>query len=418
VTLSLAHRADRFPDRTAVVDISERRLHAPAETIHEDRVSYGELSTIAERTAERLSTLAIGPGETVCLVTRNRVVALALFFACRRLGATFAPISYLLTPATVERPFDVLEPDLVVSEAAQRDLVRSIPFDRAVTLEELSETERDDVDADERPSMENPLLALHGDTGRPVAGYSPDAIERNCLTSVAAWGVAANDTVPLTAPLSTAAGLVRVALSVLYVGGTLLLDRAFDPGDALAAIAEERATLLAGRETVLRDLAAESGFEDAAESLERAICEAPVGDDVVAAYRECGVPIARVYGCLECPTALSQGFEIESDSAGADVDGTAVGRPVPDCRARLVDGGGEPLEGEADGRLQLSGPMLADGYVTARGADVENWDEPAELERDEHDESDERSDRGRFIDGWFDTADRFRRDGDGNYVRR
>jgi len=46
-----------------------------------------------------------------------------------------------------------------------------------------------------------------------------------------------------------------------------LLDRAFDPGDALAAIAEERATLLAGRETVLRDLAAESGFEDAAESL-------------------------------------------------------------------------------------------------------------------------------------------------------
>jgi len=139
---------------------------------------------------------------------------------------------------------------------------------------------------------------------------------------------------------------------------------------------------------------------------------------VVAAYRECGVPIARVYGCLECPTALSQGFEIESDSAGADVDGTAVGRPVPDCRARLVDGGGEPLEGEADGRLQLSGPMLADGYVTARGADVENWDEPAELERDEHDESDERSDRGRFIDGWFDTADRFRRDGDGNYVRR
>ncbi|MFC6769536.1 AMP-binding protein, partial [Natrinema soli] len=328
VTLSLARRAEHFPDRTAVVDISERRLYAPAETIHEDRVSYKGLSTIAERTAERLSTLDIGSGDTVCLVTRNRVAALALFFACRRLGATFAPISHLLTPASVERPFDVLEPDLVVSEAAQRDLVRSIPFDRSVTLEELSETDRADVDADEQPSAANPPLALHGETGRPVAGYSSAAIERNCLTGVAAWGLAANDIVPLTAPLSTPAGLVRVALSVLYAGGTLLLDRAFDPGDALTAIDQKGATLLPGRETVLRDLAAESGFADAVASLERAICEAPIGDDVVAAYRDRGVPVARVYGRLECPTALSQGFETESDSAGADVDGTAVGRPV------------------------------------------------------------------------------------------
>ncbi|QLK24541.1 AMP-binding protein [Natrinema zhouii] len=409
VTLSLARRAERFPDRTAVVDISEQRLYAPAETIHEERVSYGELSTIAERTTERLSTLDVGPGDTVCLLTRNRVAALALFFACRRLGATFAPISHLLTPASVERPFDVLEPELVVSEAAQRDLVRSIPFDRSVTLEELSETDRDDVDTEERPSMENPLLALHGETGRPVAGYSPDAIEHNCTTGVAAWGLAANDVVPLTAPLSTPAGLVRVALSVLYAGGTLLLDRAFDPGDALTAIEQEGATLLPGRETVLRDLAAESGFEDAVGSLERAICGAPVGDDVVAAYRDCGVPVARVYGRLECPTALSQRFA--DDSSSAD-DESGVGRPVPDCRARLVDDDGAVFEGAADGTLQLSGPMVADGYVDAAGTNDENWYEPAEIESREYDES---GDRGRFTDGWFDSGERFRRDASGSY---
>ncbi len=409
MTLSLARRAEHFPERTAVVDISEQRLYAPAETIHEDRVSYGELSTIAMRTAERLSTLDVGPGDTVCLLTRNRVAALALFFACRRLGATFAPISHLLTPASVERPFDVLEPDLVVSEAAQRDLVRSIPFDQAVTLEELSETERDGVDADERPSMENPLLALHGETGRPVAGYSLDSIEHNCTTGVAAWGLAANDVVPLTAPLSTPAGLVRVALSVLYAGGTLLLDRAFDPGDAVTAIEQEGATLLPGREPVLRDLAAESGFEDAVGSLERAICEAPVGDDVVGSYRDRGVPVARVYGRLECPTALSRGFA--DDSAGAD-DESGVGRPVPDCRARLVDGDGAVLEGAADGTLQLSGAMVADGYVDAAGTNDENRDEPAETERREDDES---GDRGRFTDGWFDSGERFRRDASGSY---
>lgn len=408
MTLSLARRADRFPDRTAVVDISEDRLHAPGETIHEDRVSYGELSALATRLAERLAALEIGPGDTVCLVTRNRVAALALFFACRRLGVTVAPISHLLTPATVERPFAVLEPDLVVSEAAQRDLVRSIPFDRSVTLEELSETDRAALEIDDRWTGGQPLLALHGESGRPVAGYSIETLERNCRTAIAAWGLAANDVVPLTTPLSAPDGLVRVALSVLFVGGTLLLDRAFDPGDAVTAIAEEEATLLPGRERTLRDLAAESGFEAAAEPLERAICEGPVGDDVTAAYRDRGVPVAGVYGRLECPTALSQGFETAAESTGA------VGRPVPNCRARLVDDDGSVLEGDAVGCLQLSGPVVADGYVNAADTDDDS-DEPAETEGEEYDDGDGRA---RFVDGWLDTGDRLRRDADGAYSLR
>ncbi|TMT85132.1 long-chain fatty acid--CoA ligase [Haloterrigena sp. H1] len=397
VTLSLARRADHFPDRTAVVDISERRLHAPTETIHEDRVSYEELSTIAERTAERLAAREVEAGDTVCLVTRNRVPALALCFACRRLGATFAPISHLLTPATVERPFDVIEPELVVAEAAQRDLVRSIPFDRVVTLEELAETEGEPVDRGERPTDATPALVLHGETGRPVAGYSITAIEQNCITGVVAWGLAANDVVPLTTPLSTADGLVRVALSVLYVGGTLLLDRAFDPGDATTAMAAADATLLCGRERAIRDIAAESGFDDAVDSLKRVVCEGPIDDEAVAAYRDRDVPVAPVYGRLECPTAMSGGFD--TDPSGFDADSAPVGRPVPSCRARLVDEAGTVLEGAADGQLQLSGPMLADGYMDSA-------------------ETDAAADHGRFVDGWFHTGDRFHRDGDGSYQLR
>lgn len=394
MTLSLARRADHFPDRTAVIDISERRLYAPAETIHEDRVSYRELSTVAERIAERLAARGIAAGDTVCLVTRNRVAALALCFACRRLDATFAPISHLLTPATVERPFDVLDPDLVVAEAAQRDLVRSIPFDRVVTLEALAETEGEPIDRGERLTDATPALALHGETGRPVAGYSAAAIERNCITGVVAWGLAANDVVPLTMPLSAADSLVRVALSVLYVGGTLLLDRAFNPGDATTAMAAEDATLLIGREQSIRDIAAESGFDDAVDSLERVVCEGPVSEEAVAAYRNRDVPVAPVYGCLECPTAMSGGFT--TDRSGSDGDGATVGRPVPGCRARLVDEAGMVLERAAEGQLQLSGPLLADGYVDS--SDTEAVD-----------------DRGRFVDDWFHTGDRFHRAGDGTY---
>ncbi len=410
MTLSLARRAERFPERTAVVDISEERLYAPAETIHENRVSYGELSRMAERTAEHLSALGVGAGDVVCLVTRNRVASLASLFACRRLEATLFPISHWLTPASVERPFEIVDPDLVVSEAAQRDLVRSIPYDRTVTLEELADADREDVpDREARGrdfAADAPLLLLHGDDGRPVAKYFADALERNCCAALVAWGLSAADVAPLTAPLSSPDGLVRAALPLLYVGATVLLDRAFDPGDALTAIEAENATVLLGRGRTVRDLAAESDFDAAVDTLQRVVYEGALdGDDVRTAYRERGVALARAFGRLECPTVFGQSVS-PSDrdpapgSEAEAADTTAVGPPMPDCRVRLVDSDGAVLEAEdeaeAEGRLQLSGPTLADGYVNAAGTDDEN-------------------DRGRFEEGRITLEETVRRDADGNY---
>ncbi|WP_245550072.1 class I adenylate-forming enzyme family protein [Halopiger xanaduensis] len=432
VTLSLARRADRFPDRTAVVDISEERLYAPAETIHEDRVSYAELSRLADATADRLAELGIDAGDTVCLVTRNRVASLALFFACHRLGATFAPVSHRLTPVTVERPFEVLEPALVVSESAQRDLVRSMPFDRTVTLSELAvadvETDADrssrtassdGVDprvGDDQTDADRPLLLLHGDGGRPIAAYSARSLEWNCIATLVTWGLSPRDTVPLVSPLSAHDGLVRVALPTLYAGGRLLLDRAFDPGDTLTAIESEEATLFAGRTAAFRDLAAESKFPEAADSLERAFPDASVPADVLEPYRAHEIPIARTYGRLECPIALSQTGTDTAASAGTDAD--SLGKPVPDCRVKLVADGsdGDPLEGAGTGQLALSGPILSDGYVGDADTD-DDVDAGFGTGDRTNEKPDDTADRGRFADGWFDTGEPFRRDETGCYYR-
>ncbi|RKD93769.1 class I adenylate-forming enzyme family protein [Halopiger aswanensis] len=440
MTLSLARRADRFPDRTAVVDISEERLYAPAETIHERRVSYAGLSELADATAKRLAELGIDAGDTVCLVTRNRVASLALLFACRRLGATFAPISHRLTPVTVERPFEVLEPTLVVAEAAQRDLVRSMPFDRTVTLSELADvdvSEGGDADdglttdettdpriGDDQSATDDPLLLLHGDGGRPIAEYSARSLEWNCIATLVTWGLSPRDTVPLVSPLSAHDGLVRVALPTLYAGGRLLLDRAFDPGDTLTAIQSEDATLFAGRTAAFRDLAAESGFPEAVDSLERAFPDGSVPEDVLEPYREHGIAVARTYGRLECPIALSQS---DTAAASADTDADGLGKPVPDCRVRLVADGsdetdGEPLEDAGTGQLALSGPVVADGYVGDSATDDDGDGETAVdagfgTGDRTNEKSDDTADRGRFADGWFSTGESFRRDETGRYYR-
>ncbi|SFC24713.1 Acyl-CoA synthetase (AMP-forming)/AMP-acid ligase II [Halobiforma haloterrestris] len=419
MTFSLARRADRHPDRTAVVDVSEERLYAPAETVHEDRLSYAELSRLADAVAGRLAARGIGAGDTVCLVSRNRAASLATLFACRRLGATLAPISHWLTPATVERPFAVLEPDLVVSERAQRDLVRSIPFDRSVTFAELAETESTDDPNASAPATDDagPLLALHGDGGRPVATFSEATLEWNCVSAIVAWGISRTDVVPLLPPLSAGDALVRVALPVLYAGGELLLDRAFDPGDTVTAMAEREATLLSGRAGSLADLADDDRFPAALESVDRVLCEGAVPSGVRDTARETETPVARTFGRLECPTAFGGRLDSTAVRAGADPGPgePAVGPPMPDCRVRLVEDG-EPIPaGRAgEGRLDLAGRLVADGYVGPPGLLEPEETGPGE-ETDPLETVATGEGRPRFSDGWLETDRRVRRDGEGNY---
>lgn len=410
MTLSLERRAARWGDRTAVVDVSEGRRYAPAETIDADRVSYADLSAAAASVAGRLAGRGIDAGDTVCVCTRDRVAALATLFACRRLGATFAPISHRLTPATVSRPLDALDPDIVVSEPAQRDLVRDLPPARTAALDDLADVDPDPVDPTP-PTDSGPLLALHGEPGTPVVAFSADAVERNCVAAVATWGLGPADVAMPFVPLSTPDGLLRAALPTLYVGGTVLLDRAFDPGDALAAVAREGATVLVGRAAAFRDLAAEASG-DALGSVAWGVCEAPLPEDVRNPYLERGVPIVRAYGRVECPTACCQ------SRAACDREG--VGRPILDCEARLVDDG-DVLGGAAEGTLELSGPVLADGYVergdaaderveTAEAAEGRTVGDVAPAPAGERP-------AGAFADGRFDTGERFRRDERGEYRR-
>lgn len=426
MTLSLARRAERSPDRTAIVDISEERLYAPAETVHEDRVSYAELSRIVDRTVGALAEHGVEPGDIVCLVTRNRVASIALLFACRRLGATLAPISHRLTPTTVKRPFESLDPSLIVAEAAQRDLVRSIPSDRTVTLEQLADADASTVGTRKRPvDADAPLLALHGASGRPVVAFSASTVEWNCISAIITWGLSRDDSGIVLDPLSAPDGLFRAALPLLYVGGRLLLDRAFDPGDTLTAIDRHDVTAFSGRAAAVRDLTAAEGTAALA-GLERAICDRTVDEDALETLLEHDVSVSRAYGLLECPTAMSR--TIAEPTADDD-----IGRPILDCRARLVDEESTVLEGAAEGTLQLSGPVVADGYVNpadtgdangsreAKQEDGSNEGKRMERGTDEGDEhgsagsADEDDDTGRFTDGWFDTGERFRRDEDGVY---
>lgn len=383
MTLSLSARADHWGDRTAVVDISAARRSPP------ERYSYADLASLATGFETVLADREIAPGDTVAVLSRNRVRTLAIVFTCWRLGATVAPISHRHTPATVAGPIDRLEPALVVAEQAQGDLLAALEGTPTATFDDLTA----DADADDpgpEPSVdrpkrdEAPLLMLpvvsepsEGSGLEGVVDFSADAVEATCRSVATTWGLGRSDRVPLTLPLSAPDGLFRIALPTLYAGGTLLLDRAFDPADLVAVLDDEPVTILAGRTVELRGLAG-AGFPEAAQDCEFVVADAGVPAALQAEYRERGLGVRRAYGTPISPTVLS----------GTAADGKGL-RQMFDCRVRLVAEGGI-VEGAGEGRLEVAGPMVGD----RRGAGDGNRGE------------------GEY---WRATGDRFRRNADGRY---
>ena len=107
---TLAHHADRFPDRPCLV--------WGAETIR-----YGELHRRAGQTAAGLARLGIGRGDVVAVLLYTCAEFLELMFAVARLGAVFMPINWRLAGEEVEYIAGHAGARLIVSEPELAALV-------------------------------------------------------------------------------------------------------------------------------------------------------------------------------------------------------------------------------------------------------------------------------------------------------
>jgi len=382
MTLSLERRAALWGDRIAVSDATDGR-----------EASYADLDSLAAALAGGLAARGVGVGDAVAVVSRNRTEVLALLFAARRLGAVLAPISHRLTPATVGEPLDAVDPAVVVHEPAQRDLVREVADDDAQSFDDLLDGEERDYDR-AAPDADRSLLYLHSreaadrsavgeadaEPNRPGESLNTDpraagrvvdlperTVEWNCITAAAAWGLGRADRAPTLLPLSDTDGLHRLALPLLYVGGRVDLLRAFAPERALSAI-ERGATALFAGVTEYRELVADDAFESTDfGSVGWIGARSALPTDARDALAD-RAPILRAYGRVE--TGPNDLYRPVDRGAAEPPDPDCVGRPFPDCEARIV-WEGEPVADSEVGELRVRGPVTARGYVG--GGEFGEW---------------------------------------------
>lgn len=372
MTLAIEHRARHFPDRTAIIDYTD--------DVH---LSYGELDQRADAAASQLVSMGVTSGDSVCAIARNRIEYFSLLWGTRRIDATLAPISFRLTAGTIGTLTDRIDPQVVLVESQFEELTTDIeaPVD---SIEGIDQRNADVGSSTKQSHHDVPAMYLHtgGTTGLPkVVEISEHQLEWNAVTEVAAWGLGKGEVCPVLLPLFHTGGWNLLTLPTLYVGGRIVIQREFDPGETLELIESQQATRLFGVAAIFQALADHDWFDETdLSSLDWCMSGGgPTPTTVMERFRDRGVPFTQGYGLTE---GGPNNLYFDPDRPNTDKSNESVGRPFPDCEARIVDNDGDKVDPNTIGELEVSGPVAADAYLETEDGTFEGeWVSTGDLAR-------------------------------------
>ncbi|HXT36689.1 MAG TPA: AMP-binding protein, partial [Chloroflexota bacterium] len=377
--------AGQWPDRVALI------LPEGNETF-----TYRDLQRRANAAAAWLSERGVGRGDRVAALLHNGVTLIDLIFACGRLGAILAPLSWRLSPRELAELVSDLEPSLILTEPELSDLAQAASGQVPVTILTNGPASANELTANQPlpPStacMADPWIILFtgGTTGTAKGALlTHGSITWNAINTAVSWGLAPSDIAPIFTPMFHTGGINVFTLPLLLLGAQVILPRRFDPAAALRTLIDRRPSLLFMVPTMFGQVAAQPGFAEAdLSSIRWAISGgAPLPGPVFAQWS----PKVRIFKQGYGLTEVGPNNFATADADARRLQGRTVGRLTQFARARIVDSAGNEVEDGEPGELLLAGPHVCAGY----------WRRPEDT-------------AAAIRDGWFHTGDLARRDPEG-----
>jgi fatty-acyl-CoA synthase len=383
--------AERTPHRAALIDARTGYSY-----------TWRQFDAEVARTAGLLRSVGVERGERVATLLGNRVELIALLFAAARVGAALVPLNWRLTAEELRPILAGAAAALVVTEERHRSLcdealrpAASITSGHGAppTLDverNWSDAAAGDVVAPARPHADDPAIVLYtsGSTGRPKGAVLPHRqLVANAVATCRGWGIGPDDVVPITTPLFHTGGWNVLATPAWYVGGTVVLMEGFEPETFLDLLDRHRCSFTLVVPTQLYMLTQTADWGRPLPHLDRFVLGgAPCPPALAARVRSAGYRLQEGYGLTECgPNCFRQTPEESAERPGW------VGEPVPLLEVRLRSDAGV-VYGAGSGELQLRGPQVFSGYLSAPERTAEAFD-----------------------DGWLRTGDIAERSESGHY---
>ena len=331
----------------------------------DDKITYGELR---ERVAALRAALAahdIGPDSRVAMVAGNEPAFVVGALATLGLGGIVAPVLATSPLPELQGKLAAVAPSLVLAGEAGAWLAED-PSVIDVPLLDMASVE---------PSGSPPPIVDRADDDLALlmltSGVSSDAKVAMLSHGNLGWvqGVLTEgddarldgtDVVLGVLPFVHIYGLNVSLLPTLRIGGTVVLQRRFDPVRSLEVIREHQVTLVAGAPPMWQRWAEADAPPDAFASVRYAGSgAASLPAETFAAIEEkYGIQIAEGYG-------LTETSPVVTSSRGIEIRPTSVGRPISSVEVVLVEDDGTPVDVGDRGEIVIRGPGVFKGYLNA-----------------------------------------------------
>ena len=359
--------------------------------------SYRDLDQRVSEIAAVLSALEIRAGDRMVIVSENCIALAALLLAASRLDAW----AIVANPRLSARELDQIRDHSgarrmfftsgVSKEAAAHASRYGAESRQIGPLLEIGVGPRNESAAVE-PVEADPvkqvavLIYTSGTTGTPKGVMlSHDNLLISAKTTAHIRKMNEDDKIYLVLPISHIVG-ISLLIMTLMAGGTVRMVSKYDPAAAARAIAEEGVTILNGVPATyqrLLEYKSVSGVEQLARGALRLIAVAGAPLDLNLKSRvekEFGLPLLNGYGITECSPGISG---VRFDAPRSD---QAVGTLLPGVEARVRTLDGIPTAGGEVGELHVRGRNVMLGYyrapeLTAKVIDSEGWFNTGDLAR-------------------------------------
>ena len=245
--------------------MAKRRLKTPEKTaliFDEEVITYRRLADAADRVSALLWQRGIRKGDAVAYLGENSPEFIQVMFGAMQLGAVFVPVNTRLAPPEIAHVLTDSGTRALIHDSEFADRIAAVvdaggiahrigtgegTSDRPGLAQLLRTTRAGHADAD--VTLDDPAAIIYtsGTTGKAKGAVLTHGnltwVALNCIVD---YDVVSTDIALMISPLFHVASLGMGALPVILKGATMVLEKRFEPGRALAQIERHGVTMLSG----------------------------------------------------------------------------------------------------------------------------------------------------------------------------
>lgn len=358
-----------------------------------DVFTYDQLRNDSLRLANAFYSQGLERGFHGAVLCSNKPMGLVSVLGLLRAGATWSPVNPRNAAPENSRFLNTIECEALIYHSDFEEQVDHIrgecktitrficidkPLNGDPCLEEwLEHYPTDAVTLPFQPERIAALPGTGGTTGHPKGVCITNRVFQTYMGNMFACMNFHRDSVYLAAaPVSHAAGVL--VYPIFAKGGTVVMQDGINPQKVLAAIGEEKVTMVYLPPTAIYALLSQPNISDFDySSLENFVCTAsPISKDKLREASEVFGPVmTQTYSQTECMLIVSfMGPEDYFDETGEPHDEgrlASCGRPAPFVSAAVMDAGGNLLGAGERGEVVVQSDMVMAGYYNNPEATAE-----------------------------------------------